>query len=135
MKKDHNYDIIELQLTQLVENLGAIRKTKNTSCKFGSLLVCIFFYVQNSFPTIGTIVWDRTRPMTKQINDFIEQLGEIFETIMDGYYEEFKGKMKNRLRIPQSVIDHYYEDICFMMEIDFTYVQVPLPRLAWIRPM
>lgn len=29
VKKDHTYDLAELQLQQLMENLGAIRKTKN----------------------------------------------------------------------------------------------------------
>ena len=44
VKKDHTYDLTALQL-QLMENLGAIRKTKSAQCKFGSILVCIFFYV------------------------------------------------------------------------------------------
>ena len=29
VKKDHTYDLVKLQLQQLVENLGAIRKTKS----------------------------------------------------------------------------------------------------------
>ena len=29
IKKDHKYDLAKLQLQQLMENLGAIRKTKN----------------------------------------------------------------------------------------------------------
>ena len=55
--KDHSYDLSELQLQQLVENLLAIRKNKNSSCKFGSLLVCIFFYLKNTFPTFGRVTW------------------------------------------------------------------------------
>ena len=42
VKKDHTYDLAELQLQQLVKNLGAIRKTKSAQCKFGSILICIF---------------------------------------------------------------------------------------------
>ena len=45
MKKYHTYDLAELKLQQLVENLGAIRKTKSAQCKFGSIIVYIFFYV------------------------------------------------------------------------------------------
>ena len=45
VKKDHTYDLVELKLQQLMENLGAIRKTKGAQCKFGSILVCILFYV------------------------------------------------------------------------------------------
>ena len=45
VKKDHSYDLVELQLQHLMENLEVIRKTKSAQCKFGSNLVCIFFYV------------------------------------------------------------------------------------------
>ena len=45
VKKYHTYDLVELLLQQINENLGAIRKTKGTQCKFGAILVCIFFYV------------------------------------------------------------------------------------------
>lgn len=45
VKKDHTYDLAKLQLQQLIENLGAIRKRKIAQCKSGSILVCIFFYV------------------------------------------------------------------------------------------
>lgn len=48
------------------------------------------------------MLWDKSRPVTKQITSYIEQLGENFETILDGYFDEFKGKMKNRMRILKS---------------------------------
>ena len=54
-KKDHTYDLAELQLQKLVENLGAIRMTKSAQCKFGSILICILFYVQNTFPTFKIV--------------------------------------------------------------------------------
>ena len=59
VKKDHTYDLIELQLQQLVEKLGAIKKIKSAQCKFGSILICIFFYMKNTFPTFGTIAWKK----------------------------------------------------------------------------
>ena len=34
IKKDHTYDLVELQLQQLMENLGVIRKTKNALLVF-----------------------------------------------------------------------------------------------------
>ena len=52
VNNDHSYDLTDLQLQQLSENLGAVRKAKNDSCEFGSLLVCIFFYAQNSYPIV-----------------------------------------------------------------------------------
>ena len=45
VKKGHIYDLFELWLQQILENIGAIRKVKNTSCKFRLLLVYIFLYV------------------------------------------------------------------------------------------
>ena len=53
-KKDHTYDLAKLQLQQLMDNLGAVRKTKSAQCKFNSILICILFYVQNKFPSFGT---------------------------------------------------------------------------------
>ena len=45
VKRDHTYDLAKLLLQQINENLGDIRKTKGAQCKFGAILVCIFFYV------------------------------------------------------------------------------------------
>lgn len=47
--KDHEYDLAKLQRSQLAENLTSIRKIKNSMHKFGSLIMCITFYVQNYF--------------------------------------------------------------------------------------
>ena len=65
-------------------------------CKFGSLLIYIFFYVKNYFPTCGDVIWDKKKPVTVQINDFIKEIGDDFEGIMDNYFIEFKKKMRNR---------------------------------------
>ena len=62
-------------------------------------------------------------------------MGEKFETILDGYFDEFKGKINNRLRIPKLVVYHYYNHIFFMVDIDYTYAQEVIPRVTWLRPM
>lgn len=54
---------------------------------------------------------------------------------MDKYFDKLKNKMKNRMRIPKLVIDHYFDDICFMVDTDFTYAHTVLPRVSWLRPM
>ena len=58
IKKDHTYDLVELMLQQINENLGAIRKSKGAQCKFGSVLVCMFFYVMKEFPSFGKVNWN-----------------------------------------------------------------------------
>ena len=55
--KDHTYDLVELQMQQLSKKMGAIRKTKSAQCKFGSILICILFYIHNTFPTFGKVAW------------------------------------------------------------------------------
>ena len=44
LKKYHTYDLAEMQLQYVMENLGAIR-SKSAQCKFGSILICTFFYL------------------------------------------------------------------------------------------
>lgn len=49
--------------------------------------------------------------MTRKINEYIYQLGENFENVMDIYFEEFKKRMKMRMRIPEELVIKYYSDI------------------------
>jgi predicted PurR-regulated permease PerM len=58
-------------------------------CKFSSLIVYIFFYIQKYFPCIGNIIWEQGKPIIRQINEYITQLGEKIENVMDTYFEEF----------------------------------------------
>ena len=52
------------------------------------------FYVQNEFPTFGKIGWKTNRYMSTQINEYIEQMGDNFESVMTSYFEDFKNSMK-----------------------------------------
>ena len=81
--------------------MESIQTSKNNPCKFGSTLTCLFFYVQNFFPSKGIIEWRKDVPILYQINEYIAELGENFEGIMDSYFEAFKEKMNNRFWIPQ----------------------------------
>ena len=81
-------------MQQILKNLGAIRISKNAQCKFGSILICIFFYVQNEFPSFGKIGWKTNRSVAMQIDEYIEQMGDNFESVMTSYFEDFKKSMK-----------------------------------------
>lgn len=70
-----------------------------------------------------------------KIGEAIEQLGENFESIVTSYFEDFKQPMKKRLRIPVSLVEKHFNDVFFLVDIDFTYVQVAVPRVRWLRPL
>ena len=73
--------------------------------------------------------------MAVQIGEFIEQLGDSFESIMTNYFEDFKQSMKKRLRILVSLVEKHYDDNCFLVDIDYTFVQAATPRVRWLRPL
>ena len=54
---------------------------------------------------------------------------------MTSYFEDFKKKMKGRMRILVSLVEKHVKDICFLVDIDFTYIQATIPRVKWLRPL
>ena len=64
------------------------------------------------------IGWKANRSIAIQIIEFIEQMGNNFETIMTGYFEDFKKSMKQRLRIHVSLVEQHINEICFLVDID-----------------
>ena len=109
---------------QLIENLGAIRKTKSAQCKFRSILVCIFFYAQNIFTTFGKVAWKVNKSIAVQIGDFFEQLGDNFESVMTSYFDDFKQLMKKRLRIPISPMEKHFHDVYFLVDTNHTHYYI-----------
>lgn len=127
VKNNLSFDLTELQHIHLSKNIERIQASKNNSCKFGSLLMCLFFYVQKLFPFKRNLVWSKEKPMLYYINDFISEMGENFNGIMDAYFENFKEKIQNRFRIPKQLVDDYEKDICFLVNCDnFTSKQSDL---------
>ena len=39
------------------------------------------------------------------------------------------------MRIPKSIVDRYIDEMHFIVDTYFVYVQEVLPRIAWLRPM
>lgn len=99
------------------------------------MLMCLFFYIQKCFPTHGGVILDKKRPITIQISKFIGQIGDSFNGVMDNYFVEFKKKMRKRSRVPVSLVEKYNKDICFLVDIDFTYAQEDFPRVSWLMPL
>lgn len=62
-------------------------------------------------------------------------MGDNFESIMTSYFEVFKKSTKQRVRIPVSLEEKNINDIYFLVDIDFTYIQEAIPRVRWLRPL
>ena len=62
-------------------------------------------------------------------------MGDNFEAQMTSYFEDFKKSMKQMLRIPVSLVEQHVNDICFLVDIDYTYIQEVLPRVRWFKPL
>ena len=54
---------------------------------------------------------------------------------MTSYFEDFKKSMKQRVRIPASLVEKHINDIYFLVDIDYTYIQETIPRVRWLRPL
>lgn len=70
-----------------------------------------------------------------QIGEFIKKLEDNFESVMISYFEDFKKSMKKRLRILVSLVDKHFNDIFFLVDTNYTYVQVEFPRVRWLRTL
>ena len=62
-------------------------------------------------------------------------MGENFDAQMKCYFEDFKKSMKQRMRIPVSLVEEHVNEICFLVDIDYTYVQAVIQRVRWLRPL
>ena len=81
------------------------------------------------------MTWRTDRTIIAQINEYIEQMGDNFESLMTSYFEDFKKSMKQRLRILISLVEKHANDVSFIVDIDYTYVQAAIPRVRWMRPL
>jgi len=47
LKENVDYDLCELLQNQLIENLKKIKRDKKNTFKYGTLILCLFFYYMN----------------------------------------------------------------------------------------
>ena len=62
-------------------------------------------------------------------------MGVNFEAQMTSYFDDFKKTMKKGLRIPISLVEQHVNDLFFLVDIDYTYIQTTIPRIRWLRPL
>lgn len=135
IKEDATYDICEMIQSQFMVNIERIKKDKKQSFKYGSLMVCIFFYVQIFFPGKGNVVWSQEKPIMVQIGEMIKDIGNKFGETMWGYFKEFQIRMHKREIIPSGIVRKYKDNICFLVDIDCCIIQAIQPRNFWVSPM
>jgi len=137
LRKNADYDLCQLLLNQLMENLQKIKKDKKNSFKYGGLILCLFFYFMNELPGSNGWVWENDRPIAIQIRDYLHGLGDnkAQNIALWGYFKNFQNMMQARERIPQSLVEKYKDTICFMVETDQCLMEAVEPRTVWIMPM
>lgn len=81
VKKNVDYDLEEALRIQLMVNIEAMKKDKNSRFKFGQLILGLFFYFQNYFPGIGDVQWIEGTPALLQMKNIIRMLREKFDNI------------------------------------------------------
>ena len=59
----------------------------------------------------------------------------IKENDIDRIMKYFHVEMKQRYRIPPVLVEKYKDELCFMVEIDFTCMEVVVPWVKFIKPM
>lgn len=63
VKNNMSFNLAELMMKQFNKNMESIKNSKKFLCKFGSLLTCLFFYVQKFFPSKGSVIWRKDVPI------------------------------------------------------------------------
>ena len=49
--------------------------------------------------------------------------------------KSFQAEIKKRYRIPPMLIEKYKDELCFMVETNFTCMEAVVPRVKFIEPM
>lgn len=62
-------------------------------------------------------------------------MGDNVGALMTSYFEDFKKSMKQRLRITASLVEKHANEVCFLVDIDYTYIQAAIPRVRWLKPL
>lgn len=96
----------------------------------------MFFHLLRIFPyTIGDD-WNDNRTTTDKINKVylrhpIDKVNESATLVI----KTFQNQMKKRSRIPQAIVEKYKNEICFMVETDFTFIEAVESRVEFIDPL
>lgn len=120
MKRENKkYDLCEFLQCELLKNIK-IKENKKQPFKYGSLLLCIFFYFMNEVPRVGKVQWAFDRLVGVQIREYLYNSSDskVRNANLWGYFKNFQQEMHERERIPQTIVGKYQDAIFFMVDIN-----------------
>lgn len=137
LKEDKLYDLCGVLQSELLNNLKKIKQDKKHVFKFGTLIICLYFYFMNEVPDAGKVQWACDGPVMMQIKENLDGLGDAQaqRAILWGYFKTFQSMTQSRERIPKEIIEKYEDSKCFMVDTDQFLMEVVEPRTTWIMPM
>ena len=86
----------------------------------------IFFYAKKKFPDISS--WNSGECTMQLITQtYRSKLESVRDSDIDRMMKSFQDELKKRYRIPVVLVEKYKDELCFMVEIDFTCMEVVVP--------
>ena len=58
---------------------------------------------------------------------YITKPETVRDNVIDRMMKSFQAEMKQRYRIPPVLVEKYKDELCFMVEIDFTFMGAIVP--------
>lgn len=135
VNNDAKIDVCEWLKDELIDNLKKIKGDKKGTFRFGNLLVCLILYLTKEVPSIGKKDFGYDIPVGKQLLEIFTGMGTDKDNNITEYFKTFKEKMKTRERLPQSIVDKYEKEICFVIKKDEIWMETDLPRTVWVTEM
>lgn len=130
-------NLSEILRMQLLEKLEKIKRTKNGVFRFQSLINHIFFHVLKIFPYLLVIdIMSGDRCTMEKITKVCRR--HPTNKILDSgnlIMRTFQNEMRQRFRIAPAIVDRFKEDICIMVDIDYTYIQAVEPWETFLDPL
>lgn len=137
LRENNKYDLCKLLRTKLIKNLKKIKENKKHPFKYGTLLLCIFFYFKNEISGVGPMQWAFDRPVGVQIQEYLYSYNDskVQITNLWGYFKNFQEEIHERERILKSIVKKYVDTIYFMVDTDQCLKEAVEPRTSWILRM
>lgn len=113
-----------------MKNLAKIKKDKKNTIKYGTLILCLFFFFMNEVLGIGNVQWAYDRLIAIQIRELLYSIGDnkARKATLWGYFKNIQSLMHDRERIPKIIVKKYKDTICFMVDTDQCLMEEVEPR-------